>query len=155
MKKSKKILALVMALVMIATAIPMMTASADAEHTHEYVLQEGATEATCTEDGKATFKCDCGDTVVRVVEAAFGHKPTTYESVDSNTHKTTCDTCKEVVVSNHDWDAGTVTTPATCSATGVKTYTCNDCNATMNETIAKIHQIIIPIFFIRQVILCS
>lgn len=140
MKKSNKILAVVLALVMMLTAVPMMTASAEeteAPHTHEYVLQGEATKATCTEDGKATFKCECGDTVVRVVEVAPGHKATTYESVDSNTHKTTCETCKEVVVSNHNWDAGVVATEATCSATGVKKYTCADCKATMNETIAK------------------
>lgn len=141
MRKSNKIFAVLMALVMVLTAVPMMTAGAadeaETSHTHAYELQGEATKATCTEDGIATFKCECGDTVVRVVEDAFGHTPTTYESVNSNTHKTTCDTCKEEVVSNHDWDAGKVTTEATCSATGVKTYTCSDCKATMNETIAK------------------
>ena len=149
MKKSNKILAVLLALVMMLTAVPMMTAgAAETEpeapaHTHAYVQQGEATKATCTEDGKATFKCECGDTVVRVVEVAFGHTPTTYESVDSNTHKTTCDTCKEEVVSNHNWNDGEVTKEATCSATGVKTYTCEDCEAKMNETIAMVDHTIV------------
>ena len=145
MKKSNKILAVVLALVMMLTAVPMMTAGAAEEekHEHVYVQQGEATKATCTEDGKATFKCECGDIVVRVVEEAPGHKPTTYESVNGNEHKTTCETCKEVVVSNHNWNDGKVTKEATCSATGVKTYTCNDCKATMNETIAKIDHTIV------------
>ena len=41
----------------------------------------------------------------------------------------------------HTWDAGTDTTPATCTDSGVKTFTCSVCNATKTETIpAKGHQ---------------
>ena len=36
----------------------------------------------------------------------------------------------------HTWNSGTITKAATCSATGVKTYTCTVCNATKTETIA-------------------
>ncbi len=35
----------------------------------------------------------------------------------------------------HTWNDGTVTTPATCTATGEKTFTCSVCNATKTETI--------------------
>ena len=37
-------------------------------------------------------------------------------------------------VHTHTWDAGTVTTPASCTAAGVKTYSC-DCGQTKTETI--------------------
>ena len=37
----------------------------------------------------------------------------------------------------HDYDSGKITKAATCSATGVKTYTCNTCGATKTETVAK------------------
>ena len=37
----------------------------------------------------------------------------------------------------HTWDAGTVTTPATCIATGTRTYTCSGCSETKTEIIAK------------------
>lgn len=40
----------------------------------------------------------------------------------------------------HAWDNGTVTTPATCTVAGVRTFTCSVCNATKTETIlAKGH----------------
>jgi hypothetical protein len=38
--------------------------------------------------------------------------------------------------SGHTWDAGKVTTAATCTKTGVKTYTCSVCGETKTEEIA-------------------
>ena len=38
----------------------------------------------------------------------------------------------------HTWDEGKVTTPATCKDEGVKTYTCTVCNATKTEAIPKL-----------------
>jgi hypothetical protein len=91
MKKSNKIVAVLLALVMIITAVPMMTASADVggygdavkdenKHKHVYVIQSEK-EGSCTEPAKTTFKCECGD--VKVMEtgepahipAANGYKP--------------------------------------------------------------------------------
>ena len=41
----------------------------------------------------------------------------------------------------HTWDAGVVTTPATCTKAGVKTFTCTECQATKTEPIPVIaHQ---------------
>ncbi|MBQ7778317.1 MAG: S-layer homology domain-containing protein [Oscillibacter sp.] len=37
---------------------------------------------------------------------------------------------------NHSWDEGSVTTAATCTEDGVKTYTCSQCGETKTETIA-------------------
>ncbi|MBR6918296.1 MAG: hypothetical protein IKN38_08935 [Clostridia bacterium] len=37
----------------------------------------------------------------------------------------------------HTWDDGAVTTPATCAAAGVMTYTCTVCGETRTEAIAK------------------
>ena len=38
----------------------------------------------------------------------------------------------------HQWDNGKVTTPATCTEDGVKTYTCSVCKETKTETIEKL-----------------
>ena len=38
----------------------------------------------------------------------------------------------------HTWNSGTITKSATCSATGVKTFTCTTCEATKIETIEKL-----------------
>lgn len=84
--------------------------------------------------------------------------------LDANAHKTidaigyaaTCTTtgltdgsycahCEKVFVEQteihalgHDWDDGTITTPATCTKDGVKTFTCkrDGCGATKTETIS-------------------
>ena len=48
-------------------------------------------------------------------------------------------TCKITVNKcTHTWDAGKVTKKATCTATGVKTYTCKVCKATKTESTKKI-----------------
>ena len=39
---------------------------------------------------------------------------------------------------NHTYNAGVVTKKATCTATGVKTYTCTTCRATKTQAIAKV-----------------
>ena len=38
----------------------------------------------------------------------------------------------------HQWDEGKVTTPATCTENGVKTYTCSVCKETKTETVEKL-----------------
>ncbi len=55
-----------------------------------------------------------------------------------------CSVCGTVIkaqttvnATGHKYDSGKVTKAATCTATGVKTYTCTVCNATKTETIAK------------------
>ena len=59
---------------------------------------------------------------------------------DKNFTDNTCATeITDIVIpktGNHTWNAGTVTTAATCTTKGVKTYTCSVCNATKTEDIA-------------------
>ena len=43
----------------------------------------------------------------------------------------------ECETNGHSWDSGKVTTTATCTKEGVKTYTCTVCSETKTETIAK------------------
>jgi hypothetical protein len=109
MKKSNKIVAVLLALVMIISAVPMMTASA--AHTHEYVLQEGATEATCTEDGEMSRTCaDCGAVETQVIPAG------------------------------HNWNDGVETKRATCTEEGVLLRNCvyEGCTAKKTEAISAI-----------------
>ncbi len=63
----------------------------------------------------------------------------TYDAATCTSPKT-CINCGSTEGSalGHKWDAGKVTTPATTSATGVKTYTCSVCNGTKTETIPKV-----------------
>lgn len=114
---------------------------------HEYTVSI-KTPATCTTAGEKVYTCtkhnNCSYTEVI---PATGHKEKlvyiapTCTSEGSN--KIACDTCKadltEAVVLPmlaHTYGTGTVTTPATCSANGVKTYTCTACQgAQITETI--------------------
>ena len=81
---------------------------------------------------------ECTHTETEVRDA----KPATCAQ-EGYTGDTYCKSCGEKIVTgttipktqNHTWDAGTVTTPATCTDSGVKTFTCSVCNATKTETI--------------------
>ncbi len=76
-------------------------------HRHSYTARVVA--PTCTEQGYTLHKCACG--------ASY---------TDSYTNAT-----------GHGYDGGRVTTAATCTAEGVKTYTCTKCGSTKTEAIAK------------------
>ena len=82
-------------------------------HTHKYseVLKKAA---TCTTEAEYQLVCSCGE-------------------VGSQTYT-------KGAALGHAWDAGVITTPATCKDAGVKTFTCTRCNTTRTETIAKTEQ---------------
>jgi len=44
---------------------------------------------------------------------------------------------KDIAVKAHTYNSGKVTTAATCTSTGIRTYTCTQCSASYTETIAK------------------
>ena len=48
-----------------------------------------------------------------------------------------CDRCRAKMACEHTYDAGNVTKEATCTETGVKTFTCTKCKATKTEEIPK------------------
>lgn len=73
--------------------------------------------------------------------AACGHQHTygagwTYDATH-HWHEATCEHSEETEgKAEHTWDGGEVTTPATCTEAGLKTYTCTVCSATKTEVIA-------------------
>lgn len=115
-------------------------------HTCSYV-SEVTKAATCTKSGIETFTCECGDSYTQTIPAT-GHsygewvetvKPTTA----SNGKKVrTCGNCgatqeqtvpKLPEVHTHSYTA-TVTKAATCTQTGIKTFTCS-CGNSYTQTI--------------------
>ena len=105
------------------------------EHTcHDRTCDCGYVEKATTEHTFAagTHECVdrsctvCGDTV-----KGIGHKWPTSDSCEK-----TCTVCG-VTEGVHTWNDGEVTTPATCTAEGVKTFTCTICKTTKTEKIAK------------------
>lgn len=107
-------------------------------HTEETVP---AVPATCTTAGKTEGKkCSvCGEVLEAQQEVpATGHTPDsfwTYGAI-ADKHYKKCLTCGEIAeTADHNWNNGEITTPATCAAAGVKTYTCSDCSDTKTETV--------------------
>ena len=105
---------------------------------------DAAVEATCTEPGKTEGKhCSVCNTVLvaqQTVPVKAHDWGTQWISNDSDNdhHWHKCKNCNAIDESTkapHSWDNVKVTTSATCTAAGEKTYTCTVCSATKKETI--------------------
>ncbi|MBE6984647.1 MAG: hypothetical protein E7434_03360, partial [Ruminococcaceae bacterium] len=58
-----------------------------------------------------------------------------YSKIDNTNHEATC-SCGYSKTLSHSWNSGSVTTQPTCTATGVKTFTCSVCKGTKTETVS-------------------
>ena len=91
--------------------------------------------ATHTEQGVKTYTCtECSATKTESIPVITIHTYGAWEKYNETQHKRIC-ACGEFELLNHDWDSGKITTPATNTTEGVKTYTCSTCNATKTEKI--------------------
>ena len=109
----------------------------NAEHTYTKPIEivedahkwdEGVitTPATCRTEGVKTFTCSlCGDSYTEVI-AASGHKYSNGK----------CTVCGNVDPNCSHSYTSKVTTAATCTNAGVKTYTCSKCGNSYTESIA-------------------
>ena len=90
-------------------------------------------EASCTK--KAVCRV-CNQPYGKL--AAHVYDMTTWVKIDNDHHGHKCNNCNAIDTTSkapHDWNSGAVTTPATCTTAGVKTYTCAVCSATKTEVI--------------------
>lgn len=101
-------------------------------HTHELTLVP-ATAPTCMTIGNnAYYTCSGCDKV--------------FKDATGTVETTVADETLVIVSDAHDWDAGTITTPATCTTEGVKTYICNhNSSHTKTEPVAKLAHTIVPV----------
>ena len=120
---------------------------------HEVTEIRNAKAATCTEDGYTgdTVCSVCGTEIKKgEVIPATGHTevidaakaPTCTETgLTEGKHCSVCHAViveqKEIPALGHSWGEWTVTTPASCTATGEKTRTCDRCAATEKRELAK------------------
>ena len=109
--------------------------------------------ATCTEAGlTGGEKCSVCGKELKAQETikALGHKEVVDPAVEATctepgkTEGKHCSVCNEVLVAQteipakgHSWGEWTVTTPASCTATGEETRTCDRCAATEKRELAK------------------
>ena len=98
--------------------------------------EESYREPTCTEDGVRYESCErCGESKTETIPAT-GHRYGQWTKADEATHRRVCaNDTTHVETAPHQWDGGKVTTAATCTKNGVKTYTCKDCLATRTEPV--------------------
>ncbi len=101
-------------------------------HSHSYTSSV-TKAATCTATGIRTYTCSgCYDSYTESI-AATGHKWT----AATCTAPKTCSTCKATEGSAHGHSyTSKVTKAATCTAAGVKTFTCSKCSDSYTESIA-------------------
>lgn len=106
---------------------------------------------TCTADGvKEHYECECGKlfaddqaatevTLESLKIAAHHTYGTDWESDNDDDHYHVCSVCSDKAdVTPHSYDNGVITTPATETTEGVKTYTCSVCHHTKTETVPKL-----------------
>ena len=105
---------------------------------------------TCKEAGIKTYTCtSCNTTRLEEIPATGNHQNTELRNVkeatcaqEGYTGDTYCKDCgeklssgKTIAKTDHIWDSGRITKPATDTESGIKTYTCINCNTTRTEEI--------------------
>ena len=106
--------------------------------------------ATCTKAGVKTYVCTlCGETKIENIPATGKHQNTEKKNAkeatcaeEGYTGDLYCQDCgtklrngEKIEKKPHTWDDGSITTTATCTERGIKTYTCTVCNTTKTAEI--------------------
>ena len=119
------------------------------KHSHQWDNGVVTKEVTCTENGELTYSCSgCDETYTEEI-ITKGHTEVVDEAVAPTctesglTEGKHCSACNEVFIAQTTIDAtghsyiGKITTPASCTKTGKKTYTCTNCSDSYTEAITK------------------
>ena len=106
---------------------------------HEWNAGEVTTAPTCTTVGEKTFKCNHDSSHIKTEDIDIDHDAHDWggwTKLNDTQHQRVCeDDENHVEKANHTWDAGTVTAQPTCTAKGVRTFNCADCDATYTEEV--------------------
>ena len=106
---------------------------------HVIITVPGVAPA-CTDPGYSSWKeCSvCGEIFDESTEIpATGHSYGNWTYFDELNHKAVCsNNSRHSKIAPHVWDDGVITKqPVSCVSPGVMTYTCEECGATMTESI--------------------
>jgi len=104
--------------------------------THNWDEGEVLTEPTHFDTGDMIYRCiECGFMRDEVLERTDDHEFGNWEYYDEDSHRRECFCGSGEEFNGHSWDEGTITTKPTLTSTGIKTFTCVDCNGTMEEEV--------------------
>lgn len=91
-------------------------------------------EPTHDVEGEIEYTCeDCNYSYTTEIDPE-GHTWSDWTKLNSSQHKRTC-SCGNVEYEEHNWDSGVVTKQPTSTQAGVRTYSCEECNASKTESI--------------------
>jgi LPXTG-motif cell wall-anchored protein len=119
------------------TAEPTATAKPTAKpHKHSWSEWKVTKEATCTDEGKMTRTCACGEKETKKIDA-LGHKLSKDWLTDKDSHWHVCERCDKIFDHDdhdfpQDWH---VDRKPTASKDGVKSRSCKVCDYTQTATI--------------------
>ena len=108
---------------------------------HSFTNYISDKNATCTEDGTKTAKCDRCDVTDTVTEkgSKLGHKYDEWIHVDgTKTHKRVCKNDSTHTETNTCEFTSKVTKKATCTESGTKTFACSVCGYSYDESIPAV-----------------
>jgi len=112
-------------------------------HSHDY-KETGRTAATCTEEGKITYTCDCGKTkteAISKVEHDYQQSEETKGTcLEIGKIKFACNNCGdsyyvETEYAPHNYIPSDESTQPTCTEDGMQIMTCSVCNDKNTSTI--------------------
>ncbi len=145
----KRFLFIILLLITVIGLASCDNPSSDTPHEHTAVVLS-AIPATCTETGLSEGKKCSSCNEIIVAQETIEKLPHTEETIPAVTASCTtdgltegkkCSVCNEILVAqevikaSHAWNAGTVTTEPTCTEKGVKTFECDNCDATKTEDV--------------------
>ena len=110
-------------------------------HSHKFGAYTVTKQATCKEKGTKTFTCSCGNSYTEDININSSNHINTKNVAEVKATCTTkgytagvfCNDCQKYISGHteisvdtnaHKWNNGAITTTATCTVSGVKTYTC-------------------------------
>ena len=121
------------------------------DHNHSFTNYVSDGNATCTQDGTKTAKCDHCDLTDTIADvgSALGHNMGAWNTVRSATctengeEQRNCTRCdhsenRTIEALGHHWDKGVVIKEPTEETEGERLYTCTACGATRTESIPVI-----------------
>ena len=112
-------------------------------HSHDY-KETGRTPATCTEEGKITYTCDCGKTKTETISKAEHDYQQSEEiagtCLEIGKIKFACNNCGgsyyvETEYAPHNYIPSDESTQPTCTEDGMQILTCSVCNDKNTSTI--------------------